>query len=194
MNLESGKEYKLKVTEDGMICISEIVDTIKIPDSSCINIPISDEELKDMAILFNGENIDEKKEYIKQGRDEAWNCAKELTELWADNSEGIGVFKDIIGNISILDIFSLSASEAIAKVKQYYEKRNFKVGDEIISSEGNKLIITAIGSQHGDLCCIDKHGHTTVLTDVYIDQWDWHKTGRYFPQVSELLYQLNFVD
>lgn len=64
---------------------------------------------------------------------------------------------------------------------------NVFVGDEIISKDGNIVVITAIVGQDGDWCCIDGNGCVSVLTHDIIKGFQWHKTGRHFPELVEVL-------
>lgn len=134
---------------------------------------------------------------IKQVIYEAWECTKKLRHM--DYSTLYKVFKGddvVIHNIQVMGLEAVfekySASEAIDKVKEYEEKQKqtdgeIKVGDEIERIKGNKgrkYIVTKI---------IESDYINIIFDDGgvgYVNPIHYRKTGRRFPQIEEVLKQI----
>ena len=71
---------------------------------------------------------------------------------------------------------------------------DIRIGDEVISDLGSKLIITSYGSNKGDWCCIDKNGCVSIITIEKIERYNWRKTGNHFPQIEKMLKLLQEED
>ena len=87
----------------------------------------------------------------------------------------------------IYDLFECDSDDEDNKNQ---DNDRIKVGDEVVSSLGTKLIITAMGGQDGYWCCIDKKGVVSIITTQNIKDFNWHKTGRHFYQMNDLLNDL----
>lgn len=118
----------------------------------------------------------------QRGLNDAWECIRKLED---------------IPNQAVMDIFhfgsiykiarNYTATEIIAKIKEYEEKQKqaydeIKVGDEVQSNyeNGDKYIVTALECPHYHSCYACLGGKRVLKTEV-------HKTGRYFPQIAEVL-------
>lgn len=139
----------------------------------------------------DGIEITEAKDY-EQGLNDAWKCARSIVD-----NEVPYDFWDLASGQSNLAVFKhYSAKGAIEKCKEYKEYKEkqkqtddeIKVGDEIYSLDKNyKSVVTAVF----DTC--------RGVTAVYFTQngkWcgdlleNLHKTGRHFPQITEVLKQM----
>lgn len=139
---------------------------------------------------FAGANTNNTRDYEK-GLYDAWECARRI--FVPANKGGLSgrEVKQIFNTYNIFDNYS--ASEAITKIKEYEEKQKqpddeIKVGDEIYSLDKNyRSVVTAIF----DTC----RGVTAVfftqngkLAGELLE--NLHKTGRHFPQIAEVLKQM----
>ena len=140
-----------------------------------------DMEQNTMAVLENGKMI---------GREEAWECARKI--MLSDEDGGIAHIdiQKIFGGSYYQAMMNYSASEAIAKIKEYEEKQKtdseVKVGDEVI--DGNsfnqvKGIVTFVSPIVIYVLWYDGSSGIRKLEDI-------KKTGRYFGKITEVLEQL----
>ena len=133
----------------------------------------------------------------EKGLNDAWETARKIVLPSDCYTNGLYVnMKEIFGLNDYLarGVFTdFSASEAIAKIKEYEEKQaeqqakeeKFKVGDEVIS-DGRRFVVLGIDSgEWYDLWCLDNG-----LTYDMICSKDLRKTGRSFPQLVELFKQM----
>lgn len=136
-----------------------------------------------------------------KGMNDAWRYAESICNNYTKRSLIDLGFNNVPGGADVYDEFeysakvisSYSAEEAITKIKEYEDSR-IREGDEIVSILGSRVIITSIGSQTGDWSCIDKYGCACVLTSEQIKAYSWHKTGRHFSQVTDLLDKIKEID
>lgn len=129
----------------------------------------------------------------KHGMEESWEAAR---KLMISSSEG-GLEPDIIAEIFdglsyYMVLKDVSASEAVAKIKEYEEQQKqdaIKVWDEVYSEMNDlRFIVTRIiTSKHMDITvkryegiCTDGACYDNLPEDIV-------KTGRTFPQISEVL-------
>ena len=117
------------------------------------------------------------------------NCKAIEDEIWrlAENIYGMSI-EDKMScfgfSLTSAITSNLSCQEAKAKFEAWLERKNeIKVGDEVIAKDGDKGIITYVymGCKLCDVLWDD--GSVTEDADVR----DFSKTGRYFPEVVELL-------
>lgn len=84
---------------------------------------------------------------------------------------------------------SYEAKEVIEKIKAYEEQKKveeeIKVGDEIISDLGEKAVVTRI-NEWEVIECLNKNGQFII----YDEKEHWEKTGRHFPQIEEMLKEM----
>lgn len=122
-----------------------------------------------------------------KGLDDAWECARKIA---LRKDEARNAFHDI-APVKVFEEYS--ASEAIAKIKEYEEKQkteDIKVGDEVyIIMENYPSIVTCIFSESGldnpKAVHITGNGKYAVTPCSQL-----HKTGRHFDQIAEVLEQL----
>ena len=120
-----------------------------------------------------------------KGLDDAWECVKRIYDLQCDT------VKEIFGSIYFKDVLeNYSASEAIAKIKEYEEKQKadseVKVGDEVIDGKvfnSGKGIVTFVSPTVVYVLWYDGSTGRRKLEDI-------KKTGIHFDQMVEILKQL----
>lgn len=135
----------------------------------------------------------------EDGLNDAWSAARKVFVPVDKGGLSVAEIKQTFNKARApYHIFdNYSASEAIAKIKEYEENQKqsddeIKVGDEIYSLNKNyKSVVTAIF----DTC--------RGVTAVYFTQngklagdllENLHKTGRHFPQIEEVLKQMQGGD
>lgn len=123
-----------------------------------------------------------------QGLNDAWEYARKITL----NSEDGGIpyrefekiFDDITSPYAVFRKYTIS--EAIAKIKEYEDKKNeIHIGDEVVSdSFDEKGIVTHIT----DKGCVSLICGMNSMISTGLDKV--HKTGKSYPQIVEILEQL----
>ena len=136
---------------------------------------------------------DKEREYIEQGRNEAWEAARKLVS--AGYKECNEILDDGVLSIETDDeIFvRCTASEAIEKIREWEKKQEkyvkFHIGDEVIY-DGDKWIVVreeyAFGMNIPTVSVMVWNG--CFIASVKVS--DIKKTGRTFPQISEVLEKL----
>lgn len=115
-----------------------------------------------------------------KGLEEAWECAKSLNYKY--HSFELRQIFDYDDADVVLAHFT--AYEAIEKIRAYESKLNepdkeIRVGDEIVYETGAKSVVSRI---RDDFCyCIDGVGYPKERCE---------KTGRHFPQIEEVIKQM----
>lgn len=120
------------------------------------------------------------KEAYQKGLDDAWECVKKIAAVPSDGGFTGARLKLIFNRNYIADIVTnYSASETIAKIKEYEEKQKaedeIKVGDEITDSSGNHGVVIALLEYDGDLRVLWLDGTVSITSMIYKK-----KTGRHF--------------
>lgn len=135
-----------------------------------------------------------------RGLNDAWEAARKI--MLSKSSGGLGyevtlnIFQqaDITGTEHFDILRTCSASETVAKIKEYEEKQaeqqakeeeKFKVGDEVITDERKFVVLGIDSGEWYNLWCLDDG-----LTYDNICSKDLTKTGRSFPQLAELFKQM----
>ena len=120
---------------------------------------------------------EEKQKWIEQGREEAWEAARKIHVMFGKDIE------KIFSKPSEHFVYSeLSASEAIEKIKAWEEKKaeddEVNVGDEIESGDTRYIVVRVDNDTfEGIGAC----GAVGLLLK------NFHKTGRHFDQIAEVL-------
>ena len=141
------------------------------------------------------EEFEDKSSDYEQGLNDAWECARKIAhsrpqEEWNDICRLFNVAEDKQHTI----FEKYSASEAIAKIKEYEEKHKqaddeIKVGDEFKSNNsGRNCVVTRIDKN--DVYTMWSDGSVGTRSIDYIRE-NFKKTGRHFPQISEALKQMD---
>lgn len=129
-------------------------------------------------------------ELIESSRNEAWECARKLFD---SNFYEREVIFDSDNFHKVL--FELSASEAMAKIKAYEEKQTddeIKVGDEVIYNgnphNGEVGLVIGLCEKWVEVRFKSRWNCVGVYRDTVT------KTGRSFPQIAEVLKQMDGGD
>ena len=134
------------------------------------------------ATPFTDTEEAEKKAY-EQGLNDAWECARKISMPENEGGMSVKALQSIFGKAR--EIFNCTASEAIAKIKEYEEKQKaddeIKVGYEVYNLDReNKRIVTAIDGDKAIQLC--SNGKYTVDN---IDTLHW--TGREDLRIKKVL-------
>ena len=125
----------------------------------------------------------------QQGLDDAWVAAKKICTNWMISDQTLA---EIFGQCKDIDtiMHENTAQEAINKIKAYEESQKadaeIKVGDEVIPIDAIRRPFVVVSIKNNVI-------HGFELTNGYTprgchrDETRWEKTGRYFPQVAELV-------
>ena len=117
-----------------------------------------------------------KQEAYQRGLAEAWDAVRKIFSMDGEVRETLlhnCFFKDVIENIS--------AFEAVEKIRLYEEQEEIKVGNEV-NGKGGRGIITKISDDGDHFNVMWENGSTG-----YYMREDFKKTGRYFPEIAEVL-------
>ena len=122
-------------------------------------------------------------EAYNRGLNEAWEAARKLGAIPMDDYSELFETKS--------PYFDFSVQEVLAKIKEYEDKQKqeqFAIGDEVYSDAfDDKGIITHITEDNVSCVCIICNGSTMMKVGTI----GLHKTGRHFPQIAEVLKQMN---
>lgn len=137
--------------------------------------------------MIHDHEVAEKTAY-EDGMNAAWECARKIAQtMKRDEITTCFGERDEIGRKMIFEEYS--ASEAIAKIKEYEDKQKqdaeIKVGDEV-TRNGEKFIVLNIDSQPC-VYCLDTRGRTPIFNNIH----NLTKTGRHFDAIPEVLKQMN---
>lgn len=118
----------------------------------------------------------------QEGLKDAWKCAKKIRFMEKDKlKDAFGIQTD--ESITKYIFRSISASEAVNKIKEYEEKQ-IRIGDEI---KLNDVVEVVVSLQDTYMLTIDCYGHVSTWQYDRYPLNGWSKTGRHFPQIAELL-------
>lgn len=123
----------------------------------------------------------------EDGLNEAWELARKIVCLPQDGGENVEWLEDTFGTARTDFVLrNYSASEAIDAVESY---EKLKVGDEVVDKYGWKRVVTKTHNS-GEITIMDCNG---VFYECCQKAWrmsEFKKTGRHFPQIEEVLKQL----
>lgn len=138
-----------------------------------------------------------KMEY-ERGLNDAWEAARKIMLCKSKGGLGYEVVLKIFQQANITGtehfdiLYKCSASEAVAKIKEYEEKQEeqakeeeFKVGDEVNTNTGRFIVLGIDAGGWYHLWCLNNG-----LTYDMICSKNLTKTGRSFPQLAELFKQM----
>lgn len=123
----------------------------------------------------------------EDGLNEAWEAARKIVYLASDGGYSVSELMKIFGSDNIASDEILkhnTAAEVIAKIEKY-ERNCINIGDEVTNNDGWKGVVTWI-SPDGEYIVM-------MLEDGTALRWkekEFKKTGRHFPQIEELLQQM----
>ena len=140
----------------------------------------------DEGVLHHNINIIDK--WIEQGRNEAWDAAEKLVSMgYKECNKVLG--DGVLTIETIDDIFvRCTASEAIKKIREYEQKKQketeeIHVGDEVVRTDNNSKIGVVTRIVSDAMWLIFPDGLQICANNLKY----WKKTGRTFPQISEVL-------
>lgn len=178
-----GKKYIIELLDD---CPSEFKGIIVFgltPEGQISAEPIPVEDLPPYTEPDLEQVI---KEAYQKGLSDAWDAAMKICLI---ESEG-GLSSNTVCNIFNTEYYrdalrDYTPAEAIEKIRQYEEKEEIKVGDEVKSIEsGWTAIVTK--SEEGHLTLM---GDSGAIANGY-DAKYFVKTGRHFPEIAVVLQKM----
>jgi preprotein translocase subunit YajC len=126
------------------------------------------------------ENKDARNKTYEDGLNEAWKAARKVL---CDSGCNLVKLEDIFDSHTIDGIFNTyTASEVIERLEKY---ERFNVGDEVVDKNGwgIKGVITKISEW--SISIVENEGSVSRLKKD-----EFNKTGRHFPQIEEMLKQM----
>lgn len=137
------------------------------------------------SVEFKEESEGAKNKTYEDGLNEAWEAARKIVCLSPDSGYSAGELLEIFKTGIESDILEQNtATEAIAKINKY--ENRIEVGDEVIDSDGTlekKSVVVRVSGT----------GITIMEGDGTVSRWKkegFKKTGRHFPQIKEVLKQI----
>lgn len=116
----------------------------------------------------------------EDGLNDAWEAARKIGSA---DSYKWGELEEIFGNGSVGYILDhLTASEAIDAIEKY-ESERIKVGDEV---KYRSVVGVVLEHDYDSTSVMKTNGNIIVI----YNKQDLKKTGRHFPQIAEVLKQL----
>ena len=125
----------------------------------------------------------------EDGLNDAWECARKIVLSSTRGGMPLSVIDEIFDccNNELNVLANYSASEAIAKIKEYEEQENeIHVGDEVRHFNSLGVVVKA---NNYSICVL-----TIDRNYITVDKMNLEKTGRYFPQIEEVLEQIRNED
>lgn len=131
------------------------------------------------------ESEDARNKTYEDGLNEAWEAARTIVDCKVPFD-----FWELSSGQSMLGAFRLySAKGAIEKIREYEEEQKkaaeIKIGDEVTDDKEWEGVVTWISPRGEYLVIILKDG-----TALHWDKKDFKKTGRHFPQIEEVIKQM----
>lgn len=121
-------------------------------------------------------------EFYEQGLFDAWEAARDIHRM--PDGDILDLFPDCYASVctAAQAILKYDASEAIAKIKEYEDgKQEIKVGDEVKTEDGMKMVIAALINK--DFAGLGDDGRFMLgELDGTIT-----RTGRHFPEIAAVL-------
>ena len=118
----------------------------------------------------------------QKGLDDAWEAARKIAQQWEEDVDS--EHRVVIDDSIRVTLDSMTASEAIAKLKAYEEKQKaeneIKVGDEVSAEDGTSIFIVTWMSERC-ICGVDKEGRCYSYEPKEI----CGKTGNHYNVVFE---------
>lgn len=126
------------------------------------------------------------------GLNEAWECARKIGKVNWITLEQMGFEnKDKEKNPSWDVVMEYSASEAIARIKEYEEKQEekqtdkIKVGDEVVyCCVGNKYVVTWVNENYINGISVEDGSVIEEYTEKFL------KTGKHYSEIEKVLKQM----
>lgn len=143
--------------------------------------------------ISNGTFAKRVKEAYENGLNTAWECARKIYLNTDENGLSGNALYAIFGEREGYILKEYSASEAIAKIKEYEEKQKadaeIKVGDEVVCKSPVmvcRAVVTRVLTDKSSVEYMNVDGCFGAVNTRWII-----KTGRHFPQIAEMLKQMS---
>jgi len=135
----------------------------------------------------------EEKAYNRDLSD-VWDAVRKIIEDVVDGGYSSDVLREIFGVSTVQAVFKLNtAPEVIAKIKAYEDKQKqdaeIKVGDEVITKYKDHAVAVRDTYYVGE----DREPFTLIWFGTHMSSCrvnELSKTGRHFPQITEVLKEL----
>lgn len=129
-------------------------------------------------------------EAYERGLKEAWELAQQLALREADGGMSCEDFFKCYGdNLCYQDVLQSDVKEALQKYKGYMQKKKaeqeekqFHVGDEVVSSNGTKIIVVKV-YENGTFSGIDRNGESYT----HRPSCCFSKTGSHYEVIAKVL-------
>lgn len=128
----------------------------------------------------------------QEGREEAWEAAKKIVLSSEYGGIPVGEFQSIFGNEAyVSNVFTkISINDAIEKIKSYEEQQKkaadeIKVGDEVTYDNSIGVVTKKANIGVNKYYVLWKDG-----SSGHCNKSNLKKTGRHFPQIQEMLDQM----
>lgn len=144
----------------------------------------------DESVELKAEGEGQSMKTYEDGLNEAWELIRKLIISDYDGAYSAKDMRDIWkhgGFLSILKHFT--AQQALEKLREYEKKVEIRVGDEIYSElTDSKAVVQRVDAWHR-YQCFDDEGAQFVIDEQTFNSY-WVKTGKNYPQVAEVLKQM----
>lgn len=183
----------MKVGDKAVIEIAEIYQSknnvtlgrIKYTTCMMVSEGFFENQLEKFNPVFTGYTQADLDKARQEGREEAWECARNIVLTSGLKSYELEKIFNNINSEYVLRDFS--ANEAIQKIKSYEEQKKaeeeIKVGDEV-EYKGNKMMVVSL--ENGCVTVIDDSAELWIVNAFEAAK----KTGRHFSQLQEIFDQM----
>ena len=126
----------------------------------------------------------------RKGMEDAWDAAR---TLWNTPNR-----KEIFGHTTFNTVLTtLTAQETIEKIRQYEQEkeeelgiqRYFKKGEEVIDADGTKAVVLDVSEDN--YCQV--YTENGCIYNWHIHTYKFHKTGRHFTEIAEVIEKMREV-
>jgi len=179
MNIEQEIRAQIEKNKGLKLAVGEINNHLSILEGLLRNERDDVQKQVDEAYqrgLHEGNDIGYK-DGVNDGRNEAWEAARKIAQQWEEDTDT--EHRLVIDDSIRVTLDSMTASEAIAKLKAYEEKQkaddSIIAGDEVKAEDGTAVFFVTWMSDRC-ICGIDKEGKCYSYEPKEI----CGKTGRHF--------------
>ena len=150
-------------------------------DSNLFVDTLAVEDLEELNSDYINEHFSDLQDTVYQrGLDDAWEAARKIAQQWEEDTDS--EHRVVIDDSIRVTLDSMTASEAIAKLKAYEEKADDSIiaGDEVKAEDGTAVFFVTWMSDRC-ICGIDKEGRCYSYEPKEI----CGKTGNHYNVVFE---------
>ena len=124
------------------------------------------------------------KEAYQKGLYDAWECARKIAINEASGGLSLVELDKIFSCDDLAEVFGFTASEAIEKIRQYEQKQQIAIGDEVVFYNGERCVVTVV--EDGQVVeVMDENGLSMKMDDGLRNSMK--KTGRHFEELVTIL-------